>query len=195
LRGAHTKPTGDQPVPAKLLELPTSEVGNSSNFKLTLAGRSRCRTLVCPGLALLAALVVVAVGCGAADGSAGPTSVAPGQSVAPAAAGGTFALNSIKVGGRPRPVSFFTEFDIDTEFGTLSVATDCGVLLGSFSLLADGRAGITLAGGRSHDCAAGASEQQQELVAALGRVDTWATNDTRLSFVNSMGDRVELTRT
>jgi heat shock protein HslJ len=150
-------------------------------------GRAAGRALA--GLVGAAALVLAACG-GSAANPGSPT----GPSMAPGGAAGTFALTSLQAAGAPMSIDFYTELDIDTQFGTLSVASDCGVMLGSFSLLDDGRAGVTLAGGRPQDCSPGAFSQQERLVEALARIDTWAKDGDRLILSNAEGDIIVMTR-
>ena len=64
-------------------------------------------------------------------------------------------------------------FDFDTEFGGLAIDTPCGTLLGSFSLLDDGRAGLTLAGQAPQPCTETAQQDLAVLTAVLAEVSSW----------------------
>lgn len=85
-------------------------------------------------------------------------------------------------------------FDLDAEFGALRIDTDCGRLLGSFSLLADGRAGFTVAGSSDNDCSAEASNDRNHLLTTLAAVATWSENEGRLDLQTATGDSLALTR-
>ena len=106
---------------------------------------------------------------------------------------GLFTVSALIVSGDSVPVEGI-QFDIDTEFATLRIHGPCSTLLGSFSLLADGRAGVTIAGGASSDCDRGDAEVQTKLVDVLGRVDSWARDKSGMVLTGSDGDGVELGR-
>ena len=137
---------------------------------------------------VLATLAAGAIGCGAAEPQPG------GPRVADETLGGVFSVTSMRTAGVEQPVADVTELVIDTEFGSLSIETSCGRLLGSFSFLVDGRAGVTIAGGRRRDCAPAAQEQQDRLLAVLSQVDSWARSGGELSLSSLQGDRVALAR-
>ncbi len=138
-------------------------------------------------LSMVAAIAIVTLGCAAGDESSGPTVAAP-------ALGGVYMLDTLDVEGSQAEVSDPVEFIIESEFGELRVETACGALLGSFSLLADGQAGFTIAGGSTRDCSDGAMDQQNELVAALGRINSWSTSGSDLDLRSPSADRVLLDR-
>ena len=133
-------------------------------------------------------LAVVALGCGSSEtGSPGPT-------VTDADLGGVYQLSALEVGGTSFDLSDPVEVVIDSEFGELQVETACSRLLGSYSLLADGQAGFTIAGGSTRDCSAEARSQQNELVAVLGRVSSWTASGSNLELTSPSSDRVLLDR-
>ncbi len=136
---------------------------------------------------MVAAVAVVTLGCAADEESSGPT-------VADPQLGGVYMLETLDVEGSPAEVSDPVEVIIESEFGELRVETACGALLGSFSLLADGQAGFTIAGGSTRDCSAVAMDQQRELVAALGRVSSWSTSGSDLDLRSPSADRILLDR-
>ncbi len=141
--------------------------------------------------------IAVVGGCGADDGGSG------GPSVVDAELGGRYDLDELVVvepdgtpddGPEPTGIPVGAAFEFEAEFGALTIETECGRLLGSFSLLDDGRAGITVAGGSSRDCSADAEQQQSALLGALGRVDAWSVTDGGLDLLSSDGDLVGLVR-
>lgn len=137
------------------------------------------------------ALALVATACGAADADEGdPT----GPTVADGRFDGRFALvEAVLDGGTGADGSDGGEddggpasgadrltgvvFEFDARFGALAVETACGELLGSFTLLDDGRAGVSITGGRSAECDADDRDAVDALVAALGRVEAWDDAD------------------
>ncbi len=68
-------------------------------------------------------------------------------------------------------------FEFDARFGALTVETPCGELLGSFSLLDDGRAGVSITGGRGDECSDEETEAGDALIGALARVEAWVDAD------------------
>lgn len=143
------------------------------------------------GRVVVVALVVLFAAAGCAvddDASLGPT-------VAPAELGGVYELAALAVDGAPVDTPDPVAVVIDAEFGELRIETGCGELLGSFSLLADGRAGMTVAGGRGTECDPAAADQQRTLVGALARVDEWrAETGGELLLASPTGDEVVLSR-
>lgn len=161
--------------------------------------------------------VLVVTGCGNSSdgsGSAGTAITAAGPTVVPAELGGLYEIGSWRdrlgapggtassgataatgrdTAGTSQP-PFVVQIDLDAQFGALSVATDCGVQLGSFSLLPDGRAGVTLAGARSIPCDPAAEEVQRRLVATLGRIDRWTRDEGGLTLTSPTGDELVLVR-
>lgn len=139
-----------------------------------------------PTLALSGALVLAACGSSSGDSPA----------VAPLDLDGVYEIGSWSGPDAPGDASpeGFAQVDIDTRFGALTVATDCGVQLGSFSLLADGRAGVTVAGARPIPCEAGAEDRQQRLLDTLARIDGWTGGDRRLTLTSEAGDELVLVR-
>ncbi|MGF1595901.1 MAG: hypothetical protein ACFCVK_03070 [Acidimicrobiales bacterium] len=114
----------------------------------------------------LPALVVVALALSAAcapTGGAGPlTAPEPGGRY-------TLVDPAADAAGPPDPVIV----ELDDEFGSLRIDAGCGTLLGAFSLLPDGRAGVTVAGGSVSDCEPGLARRQNELVDDLATVEAW----------------------
>ena len=160
--------------------------------------RRRSTVVVVP----LAAAAVIIAGCGSTDGAD-----ASGPTVAPARAGGTYQLERLLVRGEGVAIDSIGDADgaqvtIDAEFGGLRIDTACGVLLGSFSLLDDGRAGFTVAGGSTSECSEAAEAQRDQLLAALGRIEAWEAPpaDARdeplagLEFTSPDGDVVTVAR-
>lgn len=143
------------------------------------------------GLAAVVALAALVAGTGCAVGD----DASPGPTVASAERGGVYELAGLAVDGAPVDTPDPVAVVIDAEFGELRIETGCGELLGSFSLLADGRAGMTVAGGRGSDCDPAAADQQRALVSALGRVDEWrAESGGGLALTSPTGDEVLLSR-
>lgn len=143
---------------------------------------------------LALSVAVVVGGCGTDDSSTGPT-------VVDADLGGRYDLDELVLGEADEtgdspldPAGTPVAFDLEAEFGALTIETDCGRLLGSFSLLEDGRAGVTVAGGSSRDCSAEAERHQLALLGALGRVDAWSVTDRGLDLMSSDGDLIGLVR-
>ncbi|MEZ5407979.1 MAG: META domain-containing protein [Acidimicrobiales bacterium] len=139
-----------------------------------------------PILALSGALALAACG---SSGDASPT-------VAPLDLDGVYEIGSWTGPDAPRGSASdgYAQIDLDARFGAFTVATDCGVQLGSYSLLADGRAGITVAGSRRISCDAGAEDRQQRLLDTLARVDGWSGGDDRLTLTSGAGDELVLVR-
>jgi len=139
-----------------------------------------------PTLALSGALTL------AACGSSGDTS----PTVAPLDLDGVYEIGSWSGPDAPSGSTSdgYAQVDLDARFGALTVATDCGVQLGSYSLLADGRAGVTVAGSRPIPCTAGAEDRQQRLLDTLGRIDAWSGGDGRLTLTSGAGDELVLVR-
>lgn len=170
-----------------------------------------------PILALTSTLALAACGSSgssdsASDGSPPTTGTATGASDTAATAGptvapldldgvyeiGTWAGPDAPDGGgstvEGSTAERYAEVDLDARFGALTVATDCGVQLGSFSLLADGRAGVTVAGSRPIPCDAGAEDRQRRLLDTLARIDGWSGADGRLTLTSGVGDELVLVR-
>lgn len=154
-----------------------------------------------PILALSGAAVLAACGSSggsdsAADGSAPTTEPAAGPTVAPQDLDGTYEIGAWT--GPDAPASptagSYSQIDLDARFGALTVATDCGVELGSFSLLADGRAGLTLAGSRPIPCGPEAGERRQRLLDTMARIDGWSGGDGRITLTSGAGDELVLVR-
>lgn len=136
----------------------------------------------------IAVVNVLAAGCGSSEEEAdGPT----GPTVATTELGGTYQLTQLQVDGDEVAIDAIEVGDgldvtIDAAFGGLRLDTACGVLLGSFSLAEDGRAGVTIAGGSTIDCSAAARGQQDELVSALGRIDAWSAEGDATPLVSGI---------
>lgn len=83
--------------------------------------------------------------------------------------------------------------DIDTRQASVQIETGCRTLLGSFSLLDDGRAGFSLPGSDRDGCGDDIEPWLAELDATLGAtleaVDRWDRRDGRLVLSN---DRAEV---
>lgn len=118
--------------------------------------------------ALVTALVATLVGCGTAgdDPQAGP-------GPDPGVPGGSYSLAAWSVDGQTVPVVGPVRLVLDPTFGSAVLETGCGVQFGAYTLLADGRAGVTLAGGRPSPCNDATAEQEELLVTTLGSVDSW----------------------
>lgn len=136
----------------------------------------------------IGAVVIVVTSCGEGGGTA------PGPSVTDLELGGGYRLATMAVEGVSVPINDPVEVDLDAEFGGLRIETACGVLLGAFSLLPDGGAGFTVAGGSSQVCPAGAADQQQALIDALGRIDAWTPSGSGIDLESPAGDQLSLTR-
>lgn len=148
-----------------------------------------------PILALSSTLALVACG---SSGSSDTAATAAGPTVAPLDLDGVYEIGAwagpdAPAGGGSTSEGY-AEVDLDARFGALTVATDCGVQLGSFSLLADGRAGVTVAGSRSIPCDAGAEDRQRRLLDTLARIDGWSGADGRLTLTSGVGDELVLVR-
>ena len=152
--------------------------------------------------AALATVLLLVAGCGSGDIEPG----GHGSTVAEAELGGDYLLTRLVVGGNNggevSPDDYAPTVNIETDFGALRIETECGDLLGSFSLLADGRAGFTVAGGSTRLCDAASSANNELLVSALGRVDSWSgvgadselDSGSGLHLESRAGDLIELTR-
>ncbi len=127
--------------------------------------------------------------CGSSGGAAGPT-------VAPLDLDGMYEIGAWSGPDAPTDAAAgtYAQVDLDARFGALTVATDCGVQLGSYSLLTDGRAGITVAGGRSVPCGPGAEDRQQRLLDTLARIDGWTGGGDTLTLTSADGDELVLVR-
>ncbi len=138
---------------------------------------------------LVALIVAGAVAsCGTDDGGA------PAVSVAPLAIGGFYGLDGLDVESATQDLPDPVEFYLDAEFGELRIDTACGSLLGSFTALDDGTAGMTVAGGIGRSCGDEAAEQQRALIEALSRVDTWRDGEAGIVLTSPVGDEVVLGR-
>lgn len=146
-----------------------------------MPGRSWLPTLVLGGALALAA-------CGSSGGD--------GPAVAPLDLDGVYEISSWSGPDAPGAGSpgGYAQIDLDARFGALTVATDCGVELGAYSLLADGRAGITVAGNRPIPCDTGAEERRQRLLDTLARIDGWSDGEGRLTLTSDAGDELVLVR-
>lgn len=133
-------------------------------------------------------MLLVACGQGADGGEpAGP-------SVADLSLGGDYRVAELAVDGDEVAVDELLEVELDAEFGGLRIETACGVLLGSFSLLPDGQAGFTVAGGSDSSCSGRAADQRDALIGALGRIDGWAASTSGIDLESPAGDRLSLSR-
>jgi len=139
-------------------------------------------------LVAVAAVAVIAPACGQGDGSS------PGPSITDPELGGGYRLSALEVGGAAVTINDPVEVDLDAEFGGLRIETACGVLLGAFTLRPDGGAGFTVAGGSTQLCPAGAADQQEALIEALGRIDGWMTSTSGIDLASPVGDRLSLSR-
>lgn len=160
-----------------------------------------------PILALSGALVGLAA-CGSSGSSdsgspgggtgGGPpgTAIDAGPTVAPLDLDGVYEIGTWTGPDAPAdpPAGTYAQVDLDARFGALTVATDCGVELGSYSLLADGRAGVTVAGSRAIDCGPEAAQRRQRLLDTLARIDSWTGGDGRLTLTSGVGDELVLVR-
>lgn len=145
-------------------------------------------------LALSGALVGLAA-CGSSGSSEG-TVIADEPTVAPLELDGVYEIGAWTGPDAPSDAATggYAQVDLDARFGALTVATDCGVELGSYSLLADGRAGVTVAGSRPIDCDPEAGERRQRLLDTLARIDGWTGGDGRLTLTSATGDELVLVR-
>ena len=180
-------------------------LGAPAAARPVIARSARARSILAQlALAGLVLTGLGAAGCGAAttDGPGGDVTAA-GPTVAPADLGGRYEIGSWREAGdadtttsasTPADERPYVEVDLDTQFGALTVATDCGIQLGSFSLLADGRAGVTLAGARAVTCQPEAEDNQRRLLATLARVDRWTGGDGELTLTSPAGDELVLVR-
>ena len=151
------------------------------------------------------------VGCGSSgDDSGAPDGTAPdggaasggtigagaGPTVAPLDLDGLYEIGTWAGPDAPDDpdAEGYAQVDLDARFGALTVATECGVQLGSYSLLADGRAGVTVAGSRPIPCSAGAEDSQRRLLDTLARIDGWSGGDGRLTLTSGAGDELVLVR-
>jgi predicted small secreted protein len=159
---------------------------------------SRSRLGLRRAVRLCAVALWCAVGlaaCGAATGAGTDSPTGPtGPTVAPARLDGVFVLVGWREDGQPRVLVDPTELIVDTELGSLTLETACGAQLGSFSFLDDGRAGLTLAGGRDRDCPPEALDQQADLLSVLAKVDRWSEEGGVLTLDSSGGDLLTLDR-
>lgn len=156
-----------------------------------------------PILALSGALIgLPACGSSGSSDSNGPggappdTAIAAGPTVAPLDLDGVYEIDAWTGPDAPSDAATggYAQVDLDARFGALTVATDCGVELGSYSLLADGRAGVTVAGSRAIDCGPAAGERRRRLLDTLARIDGWTGADGRLTLTSGAGDELVLVR-
>lgn len=158
------------------------------------------------------AIIAFASACAAcgSDGGNAEAGGSTGPTVAPLAVDGSYRVEALQVeevavAVAELEVDGLVEVVIDAEFGGLRVTTACGILLGSYSLLADGEAGVTIAGGSRVDCSPAAVDQRDALVAAFGRIDGWTQSpgadsgegsepDAEIDLTSSAGDLVSLRR-
>lgn len=133
---------------------------------------------------------------GGPDGAPPDTVIADGPTVAPLELDGVYEIGAWTGPDAPSDAAteHYAQVDLDARFGALTVATDCGVELGSYSLLADGRAGVTVAGSRPIDCGPRATERRQRLLDTLARIDGWTGGDGRLTLTSAAGDELVLVR-
>lgn len=157
----------------------------------------------------ITAFALACTACGSDDGNSGAGG-SIGPTVAPLALDGSYRVVALQVENVDVPVTELevdgsVEVVIDAEFGGLRVTTACGILLGSYSLLADGQAGATIAGGSRVDCSPTAVDQRDALEAAFGRIDAWqqspdtdsgggSERDAEIDLTSSAGDLVSLRR-
>lgn len=121
--------------------------------------------------AVVAAVVAaggLVAACGA-EGGGPPT----GPTVAPERFDGRFELTELVVDEGQAATPAGIVFEFDAQFGALAVETPCGTLLGSYSLLPDGAAGVTITGARERTCTRVEAEGDEALRAALDRVEAW----------------------
>jgi len=135
---------------------------------------------------------VLAAACGSDEGFDGPPEAATGPAVADARFDGLFAVNTMIIEGRSETLAGPVVFEIDAEFGALAIETGCGTLLGSFTLLDGGRAGMTIAGRSTQTCDQEAENQVVRLLSALGRVDAWVDNGSGFDLTSFGDDTIEL---
>ncbi len=153
-----------------------------------------------PAMRRVAAGVVLALviaSCGSSEDLApesAPTPLRPydGSGVADERFDGLFTVTEILLGGRSEAPVEPIVFEIDTEFGDLSIDTACGTLLGSFTFLEDGGAGITIAGRSRPPCSAEAEAQTGRLLEILERVDGWRSDADSLTLLGPGGDQVTM---
>ncbi|MCP4223542.1 MAG: META domain-containing protein [Actinomycetia bacterium] len=106
---------------------------------------------------------------------------------------GLFNVTDLQVEGRPEPPVEPIVFEIDAEFGDLSIDTACGTLLGSFTFFDDGGAGITIAGRvQRPSCSGEAEAQTGRLLEILNRVDGWRADASSLDLFSADGDQITL---
>jgi heat shock protein HslJ len=129
------------------------------------------------------------------SGSASPGGPASPRPVT-AAGGyeGAFTLASLTVGGSGQPLAVPVHVELDPVHGQLTIDTGCNTKLGSFSLLDDGRAGVTVAGGTELPCTAGPGRQEARLLAVLAEVSSWRESGAGLVLQSAGGGEVELAR-
>jgi len=84
-------------------------------------------------------------------------------------------------------------FIIATEFAELEITTACGQLLGSFTMLRDMTASITVAGGTPFPCSDEETTAHRDLRDLLGRVSNWQQGDNDLRYTTPDGSELVLT--
>ncbi len=161
-----------------------------------MPGRRWLTILALSGAAVLAACGSSGGSDGTLDGSPATAGSGAEPTVAPLDLDGVYEIGAWTGPDAPGEGSAdgYAQVDLDAHFGALTVATDCGVQLGSYSLLADGRAGVTVAGARSIRCDARAEDRQQRLLDTLARIDGWTRGDGRLTLTSGAGDELVLVR-
>lgn len=107
--------------------------------------------------------------------------------------GGEYVLVRLEPGDASSPAGPVV-FQIDAEHGELRIDSGCGLLLGSYSLLDDGRAGLTIAGGSRRGCTPADEARERVLIDAVGRIERWSETESGLAFESPAGDVIELAR-
>jgi hypothetical protein len=116
----------------------------------------------------------------------------PGPTVASDRFNGLFAVSELRLdGGRQEPLGPIV-FEVDTEYGSLSIETPCGTLLGSFTLFDSGEASITIAGRSTMACPGATEAQTGRLLSVLGEVSAWEDNEHGFDLVTPTGDTITL---
>lgn len=144
---------------------------------------------------LFGALALIVAGCAANDENDGDgTANVTGPTFVDLRFDGVFTLDEFVIEGEAAPLTGTTAVTLDAQFGEIAVSSACGTRLGAFSLLPDGRAGVTIAGGSTRECGDAAAAQEVALTAALSRVDAWEESDSTLVLLSSAEDQLRLVR-
>jgi len=133
-------------------------------------------------------LAALALGCGSSGGYSPTTTQQPPGG----ALNGLFTIKTLSVDNKRIDGAGQYQFSVGAEHGDLRLTSPCAALYGSFSVLADHRAGVTIAGGTSYDCDREDAEIHATVLGLLGRVERWRTEGEGFVFEAPNGDWVEL---